>query len=322
MSLNYDAIDALTRKKYIPKLVDEFFKSTPLLVKLREKSQGYNGGPKIVQPLIYGELAHGKSYTFYDTLQYDQNVPISAAEFEPKNLVQPFIISRDEERRNSGSDTQVISLIESKMEIAKKSLTKMFATQLYGDGTGNSGKDLTGLKIAVSDAGVYGGINRSTYTWWRSRVDHNNGTPRELTLDLMLKMLINISEGADRPNLIVCSPKCWAVYHNLLVEEVTLTSEPAKEMANYGFQTLEFMGIPVVADPYAPDNTNNASMYFLNLTYLSLRHDSGTNFTSTPFRQADDMLARKKEILWSGNLTCSNCQRQGVIKDIDTSEWA
>ena len=70
-------------------------------------------------------------------------------EFDLENLVQPFIISRDEERRNHGSETRVLSPLESKFDIAEKTLVKMFATQLYGDGTGNSNKNLTGLGAAV-----------------------------------------------------------------------------------------------------------------------------------------------------------------------------
>lgn len=318
MPLNYNAIDALTRKKYIPELIDTFFKSTPLLRRLRDRQETYDGGPKIVQPLIYGELAYGKSYTFYDTLEYDQNIPITAAEFDPKNLVQPFIISRDEERRNSGSDTQVLSLLDSKFKIARRTLVKMFATQLFADGTGNGGKDLTGLAAAVSDSGTYGGISRSEYAWWKSRVDANSGTARALTLDMMLKMFINISEGEDQPNLIVCDPKTWAVYHNLVQGKVTMNTDEVQEMASWGFNTLEFRGKPVVEDPYCPAGT----MFFLNLRYLQLRVDSGTNFYVTKSRQADNMIAFKKEILWSGNLTCSNCKRQGVIKDIDVAAWA
>lgn len=47
MPLNYAALEALTKKKYIPKLIDEFFTSTPLLTKLRDKAEGYDGGPTI-----------------------------------------------------------------------------------------------------------------------------------------------------------------------------------------------------------------------------------------------------------------------------------
>lgn len=322
MPLNYSAIDALTKKKYIPEMVDNIFKSTPLLVKLRQRQKTYDGGPKIVEPLIYGSLTGGNSYATYDTLTYDTNIPITAAEFSPKNLVQPFIISRDEERQNAGSDTQVINLLEAKFEVAKKSFIDMMATQLYSDGTGNSGKDLTGLAAAVSATGTYGGIDRSTYSWWQAKVYDNGGTARALTLDLMLKLFINISDGNDQPDLIVCSPKVWAVYHNLVKGAITLTTKPVEEMANYGFQTLEFRGIPVVMDPYCPDTSNKGTMYFLNTKYLRLRVDSGTNFYVTPLRQADNQIAFKKEILWTGNLTCSNCSRQGVIKDIDTSAWA
>lgn len=47
MSLNYNALEALTKKKYIPKLIDNFFISNPFLVYLKERQQTFDGGYKI-----------------------------------------------------------------------------------------------------------------------------------------------------------------------------------------------------------------------------------------------------------------------------------
>src|SRR5690606_1288123 len=109
-----------------------FFMSNPLLMMLRERQQTYDGGHTIVEPLIYGELSGVKSYAGYDTITYDTNIPVTAAEFKPKNLVAPIIISKDEELQNTG-ESQVLNLLRAKYRIAEETLKKMFTSQLYGD---------------------------------------------------------------------------------------------------------------------------------------------------------------------------------------------
>jgi len=43
--------------------------------------------------------------------------------------------------------------------------------QLWGDGTGNGGKDITGVAAAISATGTYATIDRATATWWQSYVE-------------------------------------------------------------------------------------------------------------------------------------------------------
>ena len=74
-----------------------------------------------------------------------------------------------------------MQLLESKMQIVEETLKATVTSQLYGDGTGNGGKDLTGLGAAIAATGTYGGISRDTYAWWRAKVVTNNPTiPPEL----------------------------------------------------------------------------------------------------------------------------------------------
>lgn len=314
MALNYDALTALTRKKYIPKLVDNIFKSNPFLVYLKKRTQTYDGGYKIVEPLIYGNIRGITSYSLYDQIQYDTNIPISAAEFEPRNVVAPIIISKDEELRNSG-DVQVINMLQSKVRIVEETLKSSLVTMLYSDGTGNGGKDMTGLAAAVAATGTYGGIDRGTYTWWQCKVVSNSGTPgtpAALSLDNMIRMFLSISDGSDQPDVLLCGLATWHEYYKLIEKNTMLTTELGKTMANYGFQTLEFMGKPIIADINCPEG----KIFFLNSKYLKFRVHSKANFASTPFRPDDTRLARKQEILLTGNLTINNCRRFGLLTDI------
>lgn len=314
MSLNYDALTALTRKKYVPKLVDNIFKSNPFLVYLREKQETYDGGYKIVEPLIYGNLDGIKSYSLYDTISYDTNIPISAAEFVPKNVVAPIIISKDEELRNSG-EQQVLSMLRSKYKIAEETLKASLTTMLYSDGTGNGGKDIDGLAAAIAATGTYGGIDRDTYTWWRANVISNSstpGTPADLDINNMVRTFLKISDGNDQPDLLLCGLATWHEYYKAVEDKVSINTTLGKKMASYGFQTLEFMGKPIIADPNCPEG----KIYFLNSKYMKWRVHKQANFATTKFRPDDTRLARKQEILLTGNLTINNSRRFAVLQDI------
>lgn len=315
MALNYGALTALTRDKYVPKLVDNFFKSTPLLAMLRDRQKEWNGGPAIVEPLIHGELSGGTSFSGYDTVTYPQTTPITAAKFDPKFLVQPVIIADTEVEQNTGPE-QVLSLLEAKMEIARLTLSKLFSTQLYADGTGNSGKDITGLGAVLSTTSTYGGIAVADMSTWAAKV--NALSPAQpLTTALMRKMFLDVSDGNDKPDVIITTKALWNRYAELAEGRITVTSSVGEKLANLGFQVLEFMGVPVVWDADCPAGY----MYFLNTKYLQLRVSPRMNFTATKWHRADNMIADKCEILWGGNLTCNQRRRQGLITGLDESGY-
>ena len=315
MALNYDALTALTEKKYVPKLVDNFYKSNPFLVYLKEREKTFPGGHKIVEPLIYGNVQGVTSYSLYDTVTYDTDIPISAAEFKPKNVVAPIIISKDEELQNAG-ETQVLSMLKSKIQIVEKTFKDSVTSMLYGDGTGNGGKDIDGLEAAIAETGVYGGIDRSTYDWWKANVITNNtnspGTPLALDLNNMMRVFLKISDGNDQPDLLLCGIATWHEYYKKVEAKVQINTTMGKKMADYGFQTLEFMGKPIIADPNCPEG----EIYFLNSKYMNWRVHKDANFKTTKFHVDDTRLAKKQEILLTANLTINNCRRFAKLTDI------
>ena len=192
---------------------------------------------------------------------------------------QHLLSFQDEELQNSG-ETQVLQLLKSKIQIVEETLKATVTSQLYSDGTGNGGKDITGLAAAIADSGVYGGIDRSAHDWWKAKVVSNNvssiGTPADLSLTNMVRTFLSVSDGNDQPDLILCGVATWHEYFKAVENKVELTTVLGKEMANYGFQTLEFMGKPVVADLNCPEGL----MYFLNSKYIKWRPQSDNSLLS------------------------------------------
>lgn len=312
MALNYDALEATTRKYYINTLVDNVFNATPTLQYFTKSAKPAPGGTKLVQPLIYAQNNSRGSFSGYDTLDIAPSDEITAAEYEWKNLYVTITISDDEVDMNRG-DLAVLNLLDSKMKVAQQSLSDMFAEQLWGDGTGNGGKDITGILAAVDDGtnvANYGGIDRTQYSFWRSQVNNNGGVDTPLTLSMVNSMITRCTDGADKPSVIVTTPELWDKLWELLQAQQRYQ---ATQTADTGFDEIKFRGISVFYDRKCPVNT----MWFFNTNYLTLRpHVSYKNFKTSGWKRPINQAAAVNQIFWKGNLCSSNCRRQGVITHV------
>lgn len=177
-------------------------------------------------------------------------------------------------------------------------------TQLLGAGTANSGKVVTGLLAAIADTGTYAGIDRATYTWWKSYVADNSGTPRNLTKALMRDVKKNVLARGGRVTAIWCGPDLWEAYGNLL--EASVRQNPL-QLAG-GFQALTFDGIPVIEVPDYPAGR----MDFIDerlLEYHVLK-----DFTPVPMAKTTD-----STVIWVvhySQLVCRNPYRMGSLQDV------
>ena len=142
-------------------LVDNFFGSAPVWAMLKKrKAVPLRGGEIIKVSHIYAGMPAG-SYGRGDEFGTD------VTEFAT-TLVFNWKFCRAEVNLNvidvelNDSPEQVFDLVEAAMENGELSLIDEMSDQLYGDGTGNSNKDIDGLAIAVSRTGTYGGLARGT----------------------------------------------------------------------------------------------------------------------------------------------------------------
>ncbi|MEM3335464.1 MAG: phage major capsid protein [Thermoplasmata archaeon] len=301
--VNLGLLLSTTLKKYNKTLVDNIHNSHAVYAALKEKGgiKEIDGGERIVQPLMYGKNDTAKSYKGYDTLDTTPQEGIDAAEFNWKQYAVSITISGEEERKNAGRKEKIIDILEARTKQAELSLREKLVEGLFSDGTGNGGKDLTGLKAMVNDSGVYGGIDSATYTWWRSYV---NSTAGALSLADMRTAFNTASQGGlDHPNLIVTTQTLFEKYESMATSMIQLnvpTPKDVKTLADLGFQVLQYKGQPIVWD----EQCESGKMYFLNLNHMKLVVHKDANFTASDFVKPENQDARIAQILFMGNLTC------------------
>lgn len=315
-------IIATTIQSRTKQIADNVTKNNALLARLSERGniKPFGGGNVIMQELSFAENGNAGFYSGYDLLPVATADVISASEFNIKQLACPVVMSGLEMLQNAGQE-QFIDLLEARLNVAESTMANKLAESIYSDGTGSSGKEVTGLNAAVpSDptTGTYGGIDRATYTFWRSGLydfSAESVTPSATTIQAALNSVWgSLVRGADRPDLVVLDNTYWTYYMGSLQAQQRFTDATT---GNLGFPTLKFMDADVVLDGgiggFAPTGTG----FMLNTKYLFLRPHRDRNMValSPKARYATNQDAEVQILGWAGNLTCSGAQFQGRIQN-------
>ena len=309
---DFNQILSTTLKNYIPKLADNVFTARPLFYALTngQTLRRISGGAKIVVPIIYGTNSTAGSYADDDTISITAQSGITAAEYSWKQYAASVTITGIEEAKNNG-EAEIIDLLEGKIMQAEETIIQNMNTMFWGNGTGNSGKDMLGLNALVGLGNDSGGSSLagidatdSDNSWWRSSVSNQAGV---LDVASMATMYNNVSVGNDQPTIIITDQDEYEAYEALLQPQLRYTDA---RVADAGFQNLLFKGAPVT---YDSDSNLDGKMFFLNTKYLRLVAHTETWFQPTPFVRPTNQDARYAQILCYGELTTSNRSRQGMI---------
>lgn len=311
---NVSDILATTIESRTRQVADNVTDNNGILKKLQQrgKQKPFSGGSKIYQELSFAENSNAGFYSGYDLLPVNVADVISAAEFDLKQAAVPVIISGLEMLQNSGKE-QMIDLMEGRLEVAESSLMNTICTSIYSDGTGTSGKEITGLNAAVplaNTTGTYGGINRATWTFWRNQInDAANSSTIQADMNTLWASLVR---GIDRPDLIVMDNTTWEAYVASLQAQQRF-NQP--DVGDLGFPTLKFMGTDVILDGGIGGNCPTGTAFFLNCKYLHWRPHRDRNFVplSPNRRYATNQDAEVQILAFAGNLTCSGAQFQGRL---------
>ncbi len=310
------ALDALTRKKWIPELTDNFFNSTPFLAKLREKQKIWDGGTFIEVPIIHDRMANVSSFSGFDEITRDEGEHKSAAMFTPKFVLAPVTVAKTDIWQNM-KPQQVIDIAKARLEVAMLTMREEMTEQLFSDGTGNMGKDIDGLEALFDNTAIYGGIDRNIDLFWHAQVFENGGNARPLTVRLMRQAFVAASDGQDKPDLIITTDALWAQYAEIGGAQAQVVTRNTQKMLDLGFEVLNFMGAPVVPDKACPAGL----MYFLNTRWLILYVLKTVDMKTEGWRDSEGQKALINEIVWGGNLVCRQPRRQAVIRDLDESNY-
>jgi len=276
-------------------------------------------GPRIRETLQVGKQV-AQWYSGYDQLLNPAIDLFNDAFFDPKMVVVPIILSMQEILNNEG-DSQLMDVLDSYMAAAERALEDTMDAGLYGDGTANGGKQITGLATAVPIAnttGTYGGISRVDATIWRTGLfdahsfmagstQVNSTTIRPMLNNIMTRQ----SRGRDYADLLLMSPEHYAAYDAATIAIQRQQNETS--LGKLGFSALEYVGggkrAEIVLDGGIGSNMPANTTFGLNTDSLRLRYHPNRNFDRV-FDGEGQMPIDKDAIAqfigWMGELTMVN----------------
>jgi len=312
-------IIATTIQSRSGELADNLTQNNAILQRLNQKGnvRPFSGGNVILEEIMYDDAStnNANSYSGYEVLNIAPDSPISAAQFKIAQYADSVTMSGLEMLQNSSKEA-IIDLLDGRMQVSEARLLNRISGDLYGDGTGNGGKNLDGLGAAVAavpTSGTYGGINRATWTFWQNQI--TTGATSANILASMTTAAIKQIRGTDKADLIVAGNTMYQYYVGALQSIQRIAAE---ESGAAGFASLKFYGGGTSADVvlgggYGSQETATY-MYMLNTNYIFLRPHKERNFVPIGGeRQSINQDAIVKLYGWAGNLTTSNSFLQGLL---------
>jgi hypothetical protein len=179
----------------------------------------------------------------------------------------------------------IIDLAFARMNDAGNAAAQTLATSLYSSTTNTQA--ITGLPFAIDDgtnATTYGNINRTTNTWWKSKV-YAAGSVNPTRQNMMQYIAGTTKAGAEVPTFGVCGFGTWTLLAQDFVGQEIYNVSPdssfdtQQDGPRSAFRALMVGGVPIFADPFAPEG----QMFFINSNYLSLYIHEMASFAFTGY---------------------------------------
>lgn len=287
------------------------------LLRYMKKKGNYrteDGGLTIVCPLDYAENGTYQRYSDWDVLDISQSDVLSAAEYPWKQIAINVVASGRDIRINSG-ESKLINLAKSRINNAKRTFMNNFSEDMYS--AGSLTNQVNGIQAIIADTNTntVGGINASTWTFWRNTVfdlSDNSVTISATTIEnsAMLPLWLSLDRGpGDQPDLIVMDS---VYYKHFEGSQTSLKRYAESQSANAGFVALKYKNADVVFDGTA-SGVPASHAYFINTNYFELVAHKDADMEVLDEIRPVNQDGSVTTMVWMGNLVCSNRKLQGVI---------
>lgn len=307
----------LTVHHTIPKLVDNIYGSNPLFARLMQRGNvTLDGGLDIRQPIVYKKgkaSSYGKGGTFDTSLNENKTNLV----FDWKRYYSPITLDKVEALLNQGARA-VIDEVAAELEIARLDLENQLGEDLFGDGTGNGGLVINGLNDICDDStntASYGKITYSSTTGdpglaIKSNLDSTGGA---FSLSMVQTQYGNATVGAEKPDLIITTQSIWDSFWARVqpAQRYNMTGVAA-EMADIGFNVINYNGAAVIADSHCPSGV----IYGLNTAHLFMVVHRDRNIVFEGWKEFANQDQMTGQILWLGNLVCDAPRLQFKIESV------
>jgi hypothetical protein len=282
---------ATTRRAFVPRLVVQIYKATPLLSLLLRNAQRAKGGVSQVTIPVQGASYVSFSWSDYSGVFPQPAVQTAAqnAEFNLKLGVVPIPFMGMEALIQSSE--AVIPILKARMADAKTVAVQAISGALF---TNNQAQptQVDSLLQAYDDSTnvvTYGGISRTAAGngFWKSTLITSAGAV--LTRLLMIPYLVQTTylAGGEAPDFVVMYPGDWTKLMTDFMSSETFFTRPGSrygtdDVINAGFRGLMLGDTPIFMDPFCPKGT----VYIINSRYLALYMSEDAPFAFSGFYSA------------------------------------
>lgn len=291
-------------------LVDNVYNRAVVLKLCQEAGtrKTINGGMSIVESVTREKQDEGGFYLGADILNNTQKNTTDMVEFRWQNAYEPILITRDEERQNSGDVHKILDLVSTKTQLSDRAISDRL-DQALSTPVGEA-NNLIDLETLVN-TGTLGTKAGATETFWQSTVTTSGQFAAQGLTDMTTAYFaVSSSAEVDNPSTFITTKVIFQKFMQTRMPLERISN--ASMSANAGFTNLTFMGKPLIYGNYI----STGLLFGLNMNYINWNVDSETDFVTTPFISPSNQTVKVAYILIRGNLTTNNRRRMFKLTSI------
>jgi len=305
-------VNTFTNRYLRDNIIDQRYKSRALMGILNSAGRvvDIDGGSIVAQPILAQPNQTAASYFGADLLDADAQEEFTNVEIRWCAAYASATINGTDKLRCTGRNA-TLNIVKAKVESAFMACFDEVGKMVFGNGTGNGGKDWDGMLAAINNAQgfqVYNGIDRVANPWWQSQV-FDPGTPTALSTSSMGTLYDQCQTDEERVQVIIATTTGYGSYRALLTPQEIFADD---SVGNLGFTNIAFQGCAVIMDSGCP----SGSMYFVNLDHVRLFLHKQRQFEFQGFQRPINQDIEAGQVLTMGNFENRKCSASGVYKSI------
>lgn len=332
------------------KAFEQAIQEKPLLRILRRHQKTFGGGNDAITIPVKG--VHSvtlQSYTGADTVDYDNPNNVVRARYDWKELHMGIGVFLTELKRagihvvdttsglqgnvsrSSDRDVYVLTdILDDKLADMTESWAENFNAMLWGDGTGNGGKDIMGIRGLLADdptlAGTPGGIDQVANVWWRNRANlavATNVADGGALLQTMHAEIRQLRRYGGRPRYALCGSNFIEAMEIELRANGLYSQTGFSDSQNIAVGSIRHNGVEFTYDPTLDDLTDTElgvgnlginRCYLIDPNRLRLRPMEGEDMKRHSPARPEDQYVAYSAITYTGSMDMTQRNCHGVYQ--------
>jgi hypothetical protein len=315
---SFSTLLTTTLANYGKEIFDNVTTNNALLYLLKQRGniKVVSGGESFNHPLIYGTNSSFQMYNSLDPIATPVTNNFTRAVYPVCVAAGSIVLPTLDMAKNAGQKEKLIDYAEAKKMEAEISMSELLGDQVFS--TGSDSKDFGGLPYLINSVPSgqtdVGDIESSTTanSFWRNQVYSTSVSAFNTSLaglTAMNSLLNSCTFGRMGPKAVITTKSIYGLYEVGQTSNIRYTRT---DLADAGFQALQYTTMPVMFDDNCPDNR----LYMVDTESLWLQVLAQGNMQITQFQLKDDQLASSALMYLFGNLTTGSRRTNGMCSNI------